>query len=143
LSDEDWDQVMRTNLDGFYHVVQPLIMPMVRARRGGRIVTMSSVSGVSGNRGQVNYSASKAALIGATRSLSLELAKRKITVNSVAPGLIETDMVAALPREEVAKVIPMRRFGQPEEVAAVVSFLFSDTASYVTGQTIGVNGGMQ
>ena len=142
LSDDDWDRVLRTNLDGFYNVVQPLVMPMVRARQGGRIVTMSSVSGQTGNRGQVNYSASKAGLIGATRSLSIELAKRKITVNSVAPGLIETDMVAKLPSEELARLIPMRRLGQPEEVAALVSFLFSDEAAYVTGQTISINGGM-
>ena len=142
LSDENWDRVLRTNLDGFYNVVQPLVMPMVRARQGGRIVSMSSVSGQVGNRGQVNYSASKAGLIGATRSLSVELAKRKITVNSVAPGLIETDMVAGLPGEEIARLIPMRRLGQPEEVAALVSFLFSDEAAYVTGQTIAINGGM-
>jgi len=142
LSDDDWDRVLRTNLDGFYNVVQPLVMPMVRARQGGRIVTMSSVSGQVGNRGQVNYSASKAGLIGATRSLSIELAKRKITVNSVAPGLIETDMVTALPSEELARLIPMRRLGQPEEVASLVSFLFSDEAAYVTGQTIAINGGM-
>jgi len=142
LSDENWDRVLRTNLDGFYNVVQPLVMPMVRARQGGRIVSMSSVSGQVGNRGQVNYSASKAGLIGATRSLSIELAKRKITVNSVAPGLIETDMVAGLPGEEIARLIPMRRLGQPEEVAALVSFLFSDEAAYVTGQTIAINGGM-
>ena len=142
LSDGDWDSVLRTNLDGFYNVVQPLVMPMVRARQGGRIVTMSSIAGQVGNRGQVNYSASKAGLIGATRSLSIELAKRKITVNSVAPGLIETDMVAGLPRDEMTRMIPMRRLGQPEEVAALVSFLFSDGASYITGQAISVNGGM-
>jgi 3-oxoacyl-[acyl-carrier protein] reductase len=142
LSAEAWDRVLRTNLDGFFHVVRPLVMPMVQARRGGRIVTISSVSGILGNRGQVNYSASKAGLIGATRALALELAKRRITVNSVAPGLIETEMLDGLPLEEIAKQIPMRRIGTPEEVAAVVAFLCSDEASYVTGQLVSVNGGM-
>lgn len=142
MKEESWDNVLRTNLDGFYNVVQPLVMPMIRTRKGGRIVTISSVSGVIGNRGQVNYSASKAGLIGATRSLSLELAKRKITVNCVAPGLIETEMLEGLPLEEVLKLIPMRRLGTPEEVAGLVKFLFSDGAAYMTGQVISINGGM-
>lgn len=142
MSGEAWDRVLRTNLDGFYNVVQPLVMPMVRARRGGRIVVLSSVAGQIGNRGQVNYAASKAGLIGAARALSLELAKRKITVNCVAPGLIETDMLEGLPAEQIAGMIPMRRLGSPEEVASVVDFLLSEGASYVTGATIPVNGGM-
>jgi 3-oxoacyl-[acyl-carrier protein] reductase len=142
LTGEAWDRVLRTNLDGFYNVLRPLIMPMIRARQGGRIVTLSSAAGILGNRGQVNYSASKAGLIGASRSLALELAKRRITVNSVAPGLIETEMIEGLPAAEIAKLIPMQRIGQPEEVAAVVAFLLSDEASYLTAQVISVNGGM-
>ncbi len=142
MSDEAWDRVLDTNLGGFYNVVQPTVMPMVRAHRGGRIVTIASASGVMGNRGQVNYSASKAGLIGATRSLSLELAKRKITVNSVAPGLIETEMIEGLPKEELSRLIPMRRLGRPQEVAGVVGFLFSSEADYITGQVISVNGGL-
>lgn len=139
---EEWDAVLRTNLDGFYNVLHPLIMPMVRARAGGRIVTISSVSGLIGNRGQTNYSAAKAGIIGATKALAIELAKRRITVNCVAPGLIETAMIADAPREEVIKAIPMQRIGQPEEVAAAVSFLCSDDAAYVTRQVIAVNGGL-
>lgn len=142
LSADSWDRVIRTNLDGFYNVVRPLVMPMVRARQGGRIVTMSSVSGLLGNRGQVNYSAAKAGLIGATKALARELAKRAITVNSVAPGLIDTDMLRGLRVEEVLDAIPMRRLGRADEVAATVAFLFSDRAGYITGQVISVNGGM-
>jgi len=142
LTDDDWDAVVETGLDAFYNVVHPLTMPMVRARAGGRIVTIASVSGVTGNRGQVNYSAAKAGLIGATKALAVELASRRITVNSVAPGLIDTGMLDGVPLERALQAVPMNRVGQPAEVAAVVSFLMSDAASYVTRQVIGVNGGM-
>ncbi len=142
MSGDDWDAVIRSNLDGFYNVLNPLIMPMVRRRAPGRIVTISSVSGLMGNRGQVNYSAAKAGIIGASKALALELAKRKITVNCVAPGLIDTDMLEELPLDEVTRSIPMRRLGSPEEVAAVVKFLVSEEASYVTRQVISVNGGL-
>ena len=142
MTDEDWDQVIHTNLDSFYNVVQPLIMPMVRAKQGGRIVAMSSVSGVMGNRGQVNYSASKAGLIGAAKALALELAKRRITVNCVAPGLIETEMVDQDIVKEAMKFIPAQRMGKPAEVASLVSYLFSEQAGYITRQVISVNGGM-
>lgn len=142
MSGEDWDLVVHTNLDGFFNVLNPLTMPMVRRRKPGRIVVLSSVSGVMGNRGQVNYSASKAGLIGACKALALELAKRSITVNCVAPGLIETEMVDDLPIEEALKMIPARRMGKPEEVAATISFLMSEDAGYITRQVISVNGGM-
>jgi 3-oxoacyl-[acyl-carrier protein] reductase len=140
---EDWDAVIDTNLGGFYNVLRPIVMPMVRRRQGGRIVALSSVAAEAGNRGQVNYSASKAGIIGAAKALSLELATRKITVNVVAPGLIETEMLGDVPKEQVAGLIPMQRLGQPEEVAAAVGFLVSEAASYVTGQTLSVNGGMR
>lgn len=138
----EWRAVLGTNLDGFYNVLQPLVMPMVRLREGGRIVVMGSVAGVLGNRGQVNYSASKAGLIGATKALAHELAKRAITVNCVAPGFIATDMVAGLPQEEILAAIPLRRLGQPEEVASLVAFLFSEAAAYITAQVLGIDGGM-
>jgi 3-oxoacyl-[acyl-carrier protein] reductase len=142
LSEQDWDEVIDTGLNGFFNITQPLVMPMVRRKKGGRIVVMASVSGVMGNRGQVNYSAAKAGLIGAAKALAMELASRAITVNCVAPGLIDTDMVKDLPLDEAMKMVPMNRLGQPEEVAAVVGFLLSDGAAYVSRQVIGVNGGM-
>lgn len=142
LSDDDWDNVIHTNLDGFYNVVKPLTMPMIRRRSPGRIVVMSSVSGLMGNRGQVNYSAAKAGLIGAVKALAVELAKRRITVNCVAPGLIETDMTEGEIDDEALKMIPMQRSGHSEEVAATVSFLCSTDAGYITRQVIAVNGGL-
>ncbi len=142
MTEEDWDMVIHTNLDAFYNVLNPIVMPMVRRRAPGRIVTLSSVSGLMGNRGQVNYSAAKAGIIGATKALAIELAKRNITVNCVAPGLINTDMIDEAPIDEALKLIPMRRAGEPEEVASLVSYLLSEQAGYITRQVISVNGGM-
>lgn len=142
LTGEDWDAVLRTDLDGFYNVLQPCVMPMIEAHRGGRIVVLSSISGVLGNRGQVNYSAAKAGLIGAAKALALELAKRAITVNCVAPGLIDTEMAAGPELASLTKTIPVRRFGKPEEVAELVAYLFSDLAAYVTRQVIRIDGGL-
>jgi len=142
LSGENWDRVLRTNLDGFYNVLHPLVMSMIRRRQPGRIVTLASVAAQIGNRGQVNYSASKAGIIGATQSLALELASRNITVNCVAPGLIATDMTRELPIEEITKMIPAGRIGEADEVAATVAFLLSADAAYITRQVIGVNGGL-
>ncbi len=142
MEDNEWDDVLNTNLGGFYNVLRPLVMPMIEKRIKGRIVTISSVSGLCGNRGQVNYSASKAGIIGATKALSLELAKRSITVNCIAPGVIETDMTKDLPFDEVRKLIPMKRFGKAKEVASLVNYLLSEDASYITGQVISVNGGL-
>ncbi len=140
LEADEWDRVLRTNLDGFYNVLKPIIMPMIQARRG-RIVVMSSISGQCGNRGQVNYSASKAGLIGAAKALAQEVAKRKITVNCIAPGIIETDMTSEIP-EEAVKQIPLKRMGTTKEVASLVNYLLSEDSGYITGQVIGVNGGL-
>ena len=142
LTGEQWDSVIHTNLDAFYNVLSPIIMPMIKLRKGGRIVTLSSVSGIIGNRGQTNYSAAKAGIIGATKALAIELAKRSITVNCVAPGVIETDMIEDIYKDEALKMIPMQRFGKVEDVAEAVRFLVSDAAGYITRQVISVNGGM-
>jgi 3-oxoacyl-[acyl-carrier protein] reductase len=142
MSGEAWDRVIRTNLDGFYNTLHPLVMPMVRAHRGGRIIAITSVAGIAGNRGQVNYSASKAGLIGAAKSLALELAKRQITVNSVAPGWVDTEMIEGADTDAITGMVPLRRLGTPEDVAAAVSFLMSPGASYITGQVLSVNGGI-
>lgn len=142
LTDKNWDNVVNTNIGGFYNVLKPAIIPMIQSRKPGRIITMASVSAIAGNRGQTNYSASKAAVIGASKSLAIELAKRNITVNCIAPGLIDTDMVKTVELEYIIQHIPMRRIGQPKEVASLVLFLLSDSASYITRQVISVNGGL-
>ncbi|MCQ2248167.1 MAG: 3-oxoacyl-ACP reductase FabG [Treponema sp.] len=141
MEDDDWDRVIHTNLDSFYNVLKPLIMPMCRKKKG-RIITISSVSGIIGNRGQTNYSASKAGLIGASKALALELAGRGITVNVIAPGVIETDMTKDMPADFVTSAIPMKRAGKPEEVASLATFLLSEESSYITKQVIAVSGGL-
>jgi 3-oxoacyl-[acyl-carrier protein] reductase len=142
MDPESWDSVLSVDLDGFYNVLRPLVLPMVQLRAGGRIVVLSSVSGIVGNRGQVNYSAAKAGLIGASKALSRELAKRKITVNCVAPGGVDTEMIEPRLREEMIKQIPMGRLATTEEIAASVQYLFSEGAGYMTGQTLILSGGM-
>lgn len=141
LSDKDWDSVIHTNLDSFFNVIQPLTLPLCRKRRG-RIITIASVSGIMGNRGQVNYSAAKAGIIGATKALAVELASRSITVNCIAPGIIETDMIKEAPMDMILPAIPLGRIGRPEEVAALAVFLLSEGAGYITRQVISVNGGI-
>ncbi len=142
MEDEQWDGVLNTNLNGFYNVLKPLVMPLIQAKNKGRIITMSSVSGLRGNRAQVNYSAAKAGIIGATKALSLELAKRQITVNCIAPGVIESEMTKELDENELKKIIPMKRYGTAKEVASLANYLMSEDAGYITGQVISVNGGL-
>ena len=141
MEDEEWDSVINTNLGGFYNVLKPIIMPMIQQKKG-RIVALSSVSGLTGNRGQVNYSASKAGIIGAVKALSRETAKRKITVNCVAPGIIETDMISGLDKDLVKDLVPMKRTGTAREVASLINYFMSEDAGYITGQVISVNGGL-
>ena len=141
MEDDDWDKVINTNLNGFYNTLRPIILEMIQ-KREGRIVALSSVSGLTGNRGQVNYSASKAGIIGAIKALSREVAKRNITVNCVAPGVIESDMTSKIQLDVVKEMIPMRRIGTTKEVASLINYLMSEDASYITGQVISVNGGM-
>lgn len=142
MSEDEWDGVIGANLDGFYNVLHPCVLPMIRTRKGGRIVVLSSAAGVVGNRGQVNYAAAKGGLIAAAKSLALELASRKITVNAVAPGLIDTEMIAEAPVEEILKMVPAGRVGSADEVAGLVRYLCSDLAAYITRQVISINGGL-
>ena len=142
MSDEDWHDVIKTTLDGFFYITRRLLKHMMPRKRGGRIINVASLSGIKGLPGQTNYSAAKAALIGATKALAQEVASRNITVNAIAPGFIETDMTKDLPEEELKKLIPVGRFGKSEEVAALVSFLASDDAAYITGEVININGGL-
>ena len=142
MPDADWHAVIDTSLDGFFYVTRKLLPDMMKRKHGGHIVNMASLSGLKGMQGQVNYSAAKAALIGATKALALEVAARNVTVNAVAPGFIDTDMTKELPQDELKQAIPMKRFGKPGEVAALVKFLLSDASSYITGEVISINGGL-
>ncbi len=142
MSDDEWHSVIDTSLNGFFYLTRKLLTHMMPRKRGGRIINMASLSGVKGMPGQANYSAAKAAMIGATKALALEVAARKVTVNAIAPGFIETDMTKELPVDELKKLVPMNRFGRPEEVAAAVAFLVSEEASYITGEVININGGL-
>ena len=142
MSDDDWHQVINTTLDGFFYLTRRLLKHMMPRKRGGRIINISSLSGLKGMPGQTNYSAAKAALIGATKALAQEVAPRNVTVNAIAPGFVETDMTSDLPQDELKKMVPLGRFGKPEEVAALVSFLASEDAAYITGEVININGGL-
>lgn len=142
MTDDDWHKVIDTTLDGFFYITRCLLKHMMPRKRGGRIINIASLSGVKGLPGQTNYSAAKAALIGATKALAQEVAPRNITVNAIAPGFIETDMTKGLPEEELKKMIPLGRFGKPEEVASLVAYLVSDEAAYITGEVININGGL-
>ena len=142
MPDTDWHAVLDTTLNGFFYITRKLLPKMMQRKHGGRIVNMASLSGLKGMQGQANYSAAKAALIGATKALALEVAQRNVTVNAVAPGFIDTDMTKELPVDELKEMVPMKRFGKPEEVAALVGFLLSDASAYITGEVISINGGL-